>query len=111
IALPPFATARVGRLWCASSQMYTGVLAKINDRHRWEYFLPSPARFAGIIGEMVRRVEARTAIPTGQDRIFLARKGSLRRQLVNNAAIEAAAGARGFVVIYPEELDFAEQIR
>ena len=43
--------------------------------------------------------------------MFLARKESLHRRLVNHTAIEAAAAVRGFAIVYPEDLDFLGQVR
>jgi hypothetical protein len=111
IDLEPFAAARVRCLWCASSPSYMPVLEKINERFRWEYIAGPPQRFAAIAREMAGRVAAAVATPTGSERIFLARKPHLLRKLVNTLEIEAAAAARGFAIVYPEDLGFAEQIR
>ena len=111
IALPAFATARVRRLWCASSQAYMSVLGKVNDRFRWDYETAPPVRFAALAREMARRVETVTSVSPGADRVFLARKGFLHHKLANTALIEAAASVRGFAVVYPEDLSFTEQVR
>jgi SAM-dependent methyltransferase len=111
IALPAFATAHVRRLWFAPSPMYMAILGKLNERSRWEDFTAPPARFAPILGEMVRRLEPVSTHPTGLERIFLARKSFQHRKLTNASVIEAIAKAKGFAVIYPEDLGFAEQVR
>jgi hypothetical protein len=111
IALPSFATARVRRLWCAPSQMHWSVLAKVNERWKWDYQGMPRYRFANLIREMVRRVDLIASLPTGQDRVFLARKSFLRNTIVNAAEIETSAAARGFAVVYPEHLSFREQVR
>jgi capsular polysaccharide biosynthesis protein len=110
IELPPFATARVRRLWYAPSPKYCRVGELYNERFKWEYFATPPGRFTPLIQEMVGRADRATARPTGADRVFLGRK-SANHQLVNHAAIAAAAQARGFQIVYPERLDFAEQVR
>lgn len=111
IELPAFTTARVRRLWCAPGLMYWGLLEKINERFKWDYVALPPARFAPVIHEMVRRVDRVLSPASGSERVFLARKPGLHHDLANAAAIEAAAKARGFSLVYPEALDFAEQVR
>jgi capsular polysaccharide biosynthesis protein len=111
IVLPAYATARVRRLWVASSQLYFPVLEKLNERFRWDYIVAPPRRFAEIVREMARRVAHISEKPTGQDRVFLARKPFLCRKLVNHLEIEIAAKSRDFVIVYPEDLSFAEQVR
>lgn len=110
IELPAFETVRVRRLWCAPShKIYSGFLQ--TERWKWDYSAISPARFAPIVQEMRRRADKALPSTSGPEKVFLARKGSLHRKLVNHSAIEGAAAARGFVISYPEDLDFAGQVR
>jgi hypothetical protein len=111
IELPAFATARVRRLWCAPSLMYMPLHEKDDQRFQWDYLAAPPARFAAVIAEMQRRAGREGPPPTGCERLFLARKPGLHHPLVNAAAIEAIAAERGFQIVYPEEFDFAEQVR
>lgn len=111
IELAPFTTARVRRLWCAPSQAFFPINEVNNERFHWEDFVMPPARFLPIIREMARRVERVTAPPTWGDRLFIARGPHQHRELVNGAAIESAAEARGFRVVYPLQFGFAEQAR
>jgi len=111
IALPSYATARVRRLWVAPSQLYFPALEKLNERFKWDYIIAPPKRFAAIVREMAQRVAHISDTPTGQDRVFLARKHFLRRKLVNYPEIEVAATTRNFAIVYPEDLSFAEQVR
>jgi hypothetical protein len=60
---------------------------------------------------MRRRVDLVLGPAHGPSRVFLARKPFRHRKLVNRAEIEALAEARGFAIVYPEDLDFAEQAR
>jgi capsular polysaccharide biosynthesis protein len=110
IELPRLATARVRRLWCASNHTYFPLYEKYNERFKWEYFAMPPARYAPIIREMARRADRLCATPTGVDRLFLAREPAWH-DVTNQAAIVAAAEARGFLTIYPNRLDFTEQVR
>jgi hypothetical protein len=112
IEIPPFVTARVARLWCAPTQHFASILEKKNDeRFKWDYLVASPERFKAILVEMVRRAECAAGPTNGSERIFLARRPSRHRRLINAEAIEAAAKARGFAVLYPEDFTFVEQFR
>ena len=81
----------------------------MNERFRWDYLASPPARFAPIVREMARRVVAPLSPERGSERVFLARKPSAHRRMVNDRVIEAVAQARGFRIVYPEDLDFLEQ--
>jgi glycosyl transferase family 61 len=109
IALPPYGTADVARLWCASGQMYMPVQAVQNERSRWEYLCTPPDRFSTIVREMARCSVSGPASTAGAERLFLARKPYRHCKLVNHEAIETAAAARGFKVVYSEDFSFREQ--
>jgi capsular polysaccharide biosynthesis protein len=111
VTLPTFRTVRVRRLWCATGQVYVPILESRNERLRWEYFAAPPARFAPIIREMARRAEIMIPPGGGNERVYLARQSWRRRKLLNHAEVEDVARARGFCVVYPEELDFQDQVR
>ena len=109
VELPAFAPARVRRLWCAPSQMYIPVLP---DQSRcWDCLVAPPGRYAPIIDQIVRRIDRGSPGPDGTGKLFLARRDFRHRRLYNEQAIEAVAAERGFRIVDPEELDFAEQIR
>lgn len=111
IELAPCRTARVKRLWWTPTQMHMPLLERMNEHFKWDYLASPPARFVPIIREMIRRVEPALSAERGCERVFLARKPSVHRKLVNYRVIEAVAQARGFHVVHPEDLDFAEQVR
>ena len=111
IELPPYATARVRRLWCAPNLALFAGAGIANKRSRLDDNALPPARYAAVAREMARRAEPELSEPTGIDRVFLARKAGRGHAMVNAAAIQAAAEERGFRVIYPEDLDFREQAR
>ena len=46
---------------------------------------------------------------SGPDKLFLSRRGAAGRQLANEAELEAALAARGFVSIQPEKLSVVKQ--
>lgn len=110
LELPPYATARVRRLWCAPNHVYMPVLETVNERFNLDYFALPPMRMAPVLEEMARRAARATAPATFSDRLFLARETALDRKLVNHAAIAAAAEARGFRIVYPQQFDFVEQV-
>lgn len=47
---------------------------------------------------------------SGPEKIYLSRRGGRGRQIVNEAELEAALTARGFVSLQPETLSVAEQV-
>jgi capsular polysaccharide biosynthesis protein len=110
IELPPFKIARVRRLWCAPSHKINSAFLE-TDRWKWNYTAISPARFEPVVDEIRRRADKALPPGDGPEKVFLARKESLHRRLINHTAIEAAAAARGFAIVYPEDLDFLGQVR
>ena len=71
----------------------------------------SPDRFLPIQKEIIRRADRYLGQDRGPPRIFLARKDSRHRRLVNAITIQAIAERKGFVIVYPEDWDFAQQAR
>lgn len=51
----------------------------------------------------------RPAKTAGPEKVFLSRRGACRRQLANEAELEAALASRGFVSVQSEKLSVAEQ--
>src|SRR5271170_6724307 len=107
IEVPPFATMRVEKLWCAPAQMHMPLLERITPRFRWDFLGSPPARLAAVMREMAARLPARGG--AGGRRIFLARPASNHRRLVNKLVIEGVARGRGFEIVYPETLDIFAQ--
>ncbi len=89
--------------------MYMPLHEKDNGRFKWDYLAAPPQRFATVIHEMARRVDQACPTAPGRERLFLARKPFRLHKLINHRAIETVAEARGFHVVHPEDLDFAEQ--
>jgi capsular polysaccharide biosynthesis protein len=99
IEMPPLATANIRRLWCAP----------LPERSPTTDDCPEPKRFAGVVSEMARRIDRAVGPVAGPGKVFLARSPNFPRKLVNREAVEAMAQARGFVVAFPEHLDFSDQ--
>jgi hypothetical protein len=111
IEVPAFVEVQVNRLWCANTLMYMPLHEKQNERFRWDTVSASPNRFAPVIQEMARRGDNLLPTPEFPERrIFLARKAFRHRKLLNSEHIEAEARANGFLVVYPEDYSFAEQV-
>ena len=102
---------RVGRLWVAPSYYYAPLYPKLNERFRYEYIAGSPRLFTRLCAGMRDRLAAMVDDGPGQARLFLARRPSAHRKLVNRDQIEALAMSRGFQPVWLEDLDFAEQLR
>lgn len=111
IRLPHLAARRVGRLWCAPAPMYRGFYPPVWDVRTWLGMAMNGADFAREVRYLKRLAGDAIVEPTGWDRIFLARRPSLKKRLVNAEEVEAAAEARAFRVLYPESLSFRDQLR
>ncbi len=109
VEIPAFTTARVRRLWCAATLHYAPTREKMDGRFKFDYVVPPPERIARVTREMARRVRRWAPSHAGPERVFLARRPSRWRKLLNHAEIEAAARARGFSIVTPEDMDFIGQ--
>ncbi len=101
---------RVGRAWYASTPFWIPYLPVSDATWTWAHMAAPPTRWQPIIAAF-RCSAAHVDERAPRERIFLARREHLRRRLVNASSIEALALARGFAIVYPEELSFAEQVR
>ncbi|MGC2412138.1 MAG: glycosyltransferase family 61 protein [Stellaceae bacterium] len=111
IEIAAFATVSVCRLWCAPNLSYRPLHERVNERFKWDYLASAPLRDAPVLEEMSRRADLALGNKSGPGRVFLAREDFRHRKLVNCAAIETIAKRRGFALVYPEDLDFVEQVR
>lgn len=109
IEVAPFQSVRVGRLWMSPSLHYAPAREIMDERYKFDYSTPSPSTFLPVVREMSRRASLSVA-SQGRERIFLARKPSRWRKMVNHEEIEAIAKASGFQIVYPETLDFPSQV-
>lgn len=100
----------VGRLWFSPTYYYAPILARMNGRYREETVSAPPARFARLARFMAARYSAVGAC-RDMERVFLARRARGHRILCNAGLIQRVAEEFGFVLVYPEDMPFAEQIR
>src|SRR6266851_5544528 len=89
IEVPGLTTAHVHRLWCGSTLYYAPTWEKMDHRFSYDHRAPPPTRFARVTQEMARRAELSFGETAGPERVFLARRTTLWRRLVNHAEIEA----------------------
>jgi len=112
IEAPHLAEVAVERLWCAANPNFNAYYPARMDPQMWSHLGAEPARFAPLIREWARLADADAAAPEAPARVYLARKPTNpKKRLRNYEAIESIARARGFTVLYPEDLPLAGQIR
>lgn len=109
IEVPPFRSVQVGRLWVSPSIHYAPAREIMDARYKFDYSTPAPSAFLPVVREICHRAAPRMG-SNGTARIFLARKPSRWRKMVNHEEIESIAKAHGFSIVYPETLDFASQV-
>jgi hypothetical protein len=110
IQVPLSMSVRARRLWCAPTLCYVPLYPKTLGSPWPASQIAHPERFAAVMREMWRRMEPALPARSGPERLFLARKPEQHRKLVNHKMIEELAQAHGFAVIYPQDLDFADQV-
>jgi hypothetical protein len=107
VPLHDFDTACVARLWCASTPIYMPPPQHRNADVKWDHPTSPPAPPLATLQEMVRRIEPQMP-KTNCERLYLAAPAVGAGRMVNGNIIEAVAQARGFSIVWPEELDFVE---
>lgn len=75
-----------------------------------DHFLHAPGPPVDAVRERILAHAAIPDDPAAPRRLYVSRLGSLKRELVNEAELEAALEARGFTVVRPETLPVREQI-
>jgi hypothetical protein len=111
IEVPFSKSVRVRRLWCAPRLFYMPLHPRTVDRFWPAYLVAAPDRFAAVTREMRKRMEPALSAAPGPERVFLARKPDQQRKLTNHSSIERCAEQYGFVIVYPQDLDFAGQMK
>jgi Glycosyltransferase 61 len=111
IEIEAFQPVRVRRLWWPPSLTYVPFHPVLNQRFKWDYLGCHSRDSVSIQNDMMRRADLVNAPTTGPTRVFLARKDFRHRKMVNRTEIEAIAASFGFAIVYPEDLEFANQAR
>jgi capsular polysaccharide biosynthesis protein len=111
IEIPAFTSVMAEELWVAPDISYYPLYDSGTGRFQWDAISVSIDRIVPIMEELRRRAE--NSLPDRRqlsDRVFLSRKPFRHRRLVNDDEIHAEAQARGFAVVYPEDLSFDDQV-
>ncbi|MFW6028236.1 MAG: glycosyltransferase family 61 protein [bacterium] len=101
---------RVERLWVCSAVAYFPIGWRTDLPTRPDLFGWDPQALADLIGK-VRDKLPEVSSSGGPRRIYLARRDTQRRRLVNRRDVEAWAEANGFALMYLEEHGFLDQLR
>jgi capsular polysaccharide biosynthesis protein len=110
IEVPISASVRAAQLWCAPRLFFIPVFPRTYDDSRVSYRTAPPERYAAAVREIWRRLDVNRQTMSGPKRVFLARKADQNHKLRNHAAIENYAERSGFTIVYPQDLDFADQL-
>lgn len=112
LAIPAFETARVRRLWCSPTHFFASILERRNERFRWEHLSNfTAAGVAPVLSFLAGRADLALAGSVGPERVYLARRDTRHRRLLNAAAVEQMFVSRGFHVVFPEDHSFEDQVR
>jgi capsular polysaccharide biosynthesis protein len=111
IEVKPMQRVEVGRLWFAPTFYYAPIYPQFNSRFRYDYVAAPPDRFRQIFQELLARMMPAIGPLDGAEKIYLARKPGSHRKMLNHQAIEEVAKREGFRCVYPEDMDFIEQLR
>ena len=112
IEIPHLAPVRVKRLWVASNPVFMGFYPTVWDRPTWMSMATPPKGIARLFAELRRLGGFDDMAPTGIGKLYLGRKASRQKKLLeNHDAVEALMRRHGFTVVYPEDLRFIDQLR
>jgi hypothetical protein len=101
---------QVERLWVCSAVAYFPIGWRTDLPTRPDLFGWDPQALADLIGKVRDRL-AEVSSPGGPRRIYLARRDTQRRRLINRREVEAWAEANGFALMHLEEHSFLDQLR
>ncbi|MDQ0512387.1 glycosyltransferase family 61 protein [Ancylobacter amanitiformis] len=100
-------TRFVRRLWVPTNLCFVPIMPPAGMPITVHYISPQPAYTAGLCRAMAEAIRPIEGTPR---RIFLARKMSLHRKLMNDVEVMDTCRAAGFEVFYPEDHDFHFQV-
>lgn len=111
IEVAPFETFEVARLWVAPTLHFAPLFERRTEKFAWSHWAAPATHAVAPLADLGGRAE-RLAADVAQDRrIYLARRPGTHRMLLNHKTIEALLAARGYEIVYPEDLSFVEQVR
>jgi capsular polysaccharide biosynthesis protein len=109
IEVPAFRVVHVERLWCAPTLSYYPLHEVRNEHFGWDAVSASAERFEPIVRDLQRRLDSIILDTHRGSRVYLARKMSRHRRLMNAAEVETVARELGFEVAFPEDMAFVDQ--
>ena len=111
IEIPRQGVVRVKRLWTAAAFSYPALLPSLREAADWGIIAPHPARTVELTTKLSNRLKS-TGVPSdGPERLFLARKPSQHRKLVNYDKVKELLARHGVVVVYAQDHSLREQLR
>jgi capsular polysaccharide biosynthesis protein len=117
VVVPHLAVVRVRELWYAPNPMYMGFYPVRMDDGYWKFVATHAERFAVLVAQLDRDLRAGAHLggdpasgERGGRRLFLARKPNQKKKLLNHLAVEEIVAGHGFEVIYPQDMNFRDQL-
>lgn len=107
LELPELRQVAVERLWILSDWSYVPLCPGPSQDLGPRRLSPPPAQFAETIRWMKARTESAVGTPT---KLFLARRQTRHRKMINQGRIIEVARELGFTIVYLEDHSFAEQM-
>jgi capsular polysaccharide biosynthesis protein len=101
----------VGELWCASMPVYIPTGPKPGGEYERGLWAMKPDAFVALLHNAQRNITINTSGAPSQRRIYLTRKPSQKRKLINREAVEIWFKNNGFEIVDFGEKSFADQIR
>lgn len=111
VVVPAEVTVQVGKLWTVANWIYVPIYWKNEQAIDVRFLVWPTIEVAERYRRLARRIDRELDEAAGPKRIFLARRETLHRKLMNIDSIQDIARAYGFQVCYPEDLDFREQVQ
>jgi tetratricopeptide (TPR) repeat protein len=111
VVLKPGETVRVAKLWCCSRIAYWPGGVRPGTPVALDVWLSDAERLCNLIRSLEPRLDEAAAGAAGGKRLYLRRKDSQRRRMVNRIEVEQWFSARGFELVDFDDLTFAEQLR
>jgi len=111
VQVDTLASVQVDELWCAPSLCYMPHSPVESGRFKPDIYAVPAERFAPVMRRLQTAFFGSEEPGPHAGLLYLARRPGQHRRLENASAIEAIVRERGFQVVYPQALSFAEQAR
>jgi capsular polysaccharide biosynthesis protein len=102
---------KVKKLWVVSNPWYAGFYPTTSDLSAWTVMAAYGLEYALAIKEALNNAHLIDGTVRSSSYVFLARKpDNPKKKLANQSDVEHLARRAGFLVVYPEDLSFLEQV-